>query len=124
MPLMPMPPMPTKWILAGLERKRLMSFAPSGSEVGRAHRLRAGLAGLAERGAPAPADELGADVRDLPRGLGAAEAACGARHPLAALGGREDGADLPGEQLAGELALLDHHRRARVHEALRVQHLV
>ena len=75
-------------------------------------------------GAPAAAHEVGADVGDLLRRLRAPEPPRGARHLLAPLRARQDGADLVREQLAGEVPLLEHHRGARVREALRVLHLV
>src|SRR5574341_317377 len=109
MPLMPIPPIPTKWILAGLERNSVIAFLSPRPPRRRARRL----ARLPHGRAPAPAHELGADVGDLLCGLRAPQPPRGPRHALPALRRREDGPDLVREKLPGEVALLDHDRRAR-----------
>src|ERR671936_637147 len=112
---MPMPPMPTKWILTGRERNRVMGTpvlralrAVHALERGGPHRPEVGAAVAPALRAPAAADELGAHVRDLARRLRAAQPARRARHRLPPLGLLEDGADLVREELAREVLLLDH----------------
>src|SRR5437016_98497 len=108
-PLMPLPPTPMKWILCVL---------PYTLRVPLLDGLLGRLLAVVALG---PAHERAGDARG---GVGAGEQARVRAHPRQQLAVGEQVRDLLREALAGELALVDHHRGAAVGEVHGVHALV